>query len=268
MSRTSISNHPLAEQLATLTADIRKQPASAPLRIHLSQLCMLCGDWNRAVEQLQTAAQLDASAIPMAQVYREAIRCERTREDVFAGNSAPHCFGEPIAWLAPLIEALSHHSSGQHALADELRQRVLGTADPIPFRVNEVEVEWIADGDSRLGPVCEVILNGRYGWLPFEHIQKLELEPPTDLRDLVWAPGTLTLSRGGTHPVLIPSRYPFSHQQADDRLVRGALTRWDEIGTDAWAGLGQRTWISSEGDHGMLEVRQLLRTDSTGVENV
>lgn len=249
----------LGEQLADLTAAIRIKPGSAPLRVHLAQLCMLMGDWERAIAQLQTAAQLEASAIPMAQVYREAIRCERVRERVFSGAIAPSCLGEPLPWFATLSEALSRRCAGENALADELQAQAFATADEIPFRMDATEVAWIADGDSRLGPVCEVIVNGHYYWLPFDGIQALELDAPTDLRDLVWTSGTLTLCNGGKHPVLMPSRYPLSHTRNDDRLARASLTLWDEIGADTWAGSGQRTWITDQGEHGMLEVRHIER---------
>ena len=36
--------------------------------------------------------------------------------------------------------------------------------------VNGRRFEWIADADSRLGPMLEVIINGRYGWLPMASI--------------------------------------------------------------------------------------------------
>ena len=42
----------------------------------------------------------------MAQMYREAIQCERLRADVFAGRKSPLIFGQPDEWLALLIEAL------------------------------------------------------------------------------------------------------------------------------------------------------------------
>ncbi len=259
LPRMSLHELSLGEQLADLTAAIRTKPGSAPLRVHLAQLCMLMGDWERAVAQLQTAAQLDASAIPMAQVYREAIRCERVRERVFSGSIAPSCLGEPVPWFATLSEALSRRCAGENALADELQAQAFATAEEIPFCIDANEVAWIADGDSRLGPVCEVIVNGQYYWLPFDGIRSVELDAPTDLRDLVWASGTLTLRNGGKHPMLMPSRYPLSHTRNDDRLARASLTLWDEIGTDTWAGSGQRTWVTDQGEYGMLEVRRIER---------
>ena len=34
--------------------------------------------------------------------------------------------------------------------------------------------EWIADADDRLGPVLEAIVNGRYYWVPFERVRRIQ----------------------------------------------------------------------------------------------
>jgi type VI secretion system protein ImpE len=267
LSATMRRDQTLAEQQADLVAKIRTQPDSLPLRVHLAQLSMLTGNWTRAVAQLQTAATLAASAIPMAQMYREAIRCELQREKVFAGELPPQTIGEPEPWFATLTQSLASRGKDD-ALADELMQQAFEAAPATSFVLDDTPVEWLADADSRLGPVCEIILKGQYYWLPFDHIQKLEFEAPSDLRDLVWLPGRLTLRNGGQHVVLVPSRYPRSYGQADERLVLASLTTWQPIGEDAYAGLGQRSWVSNVDDHAFLSVRSLERTgeDAAGDE--
>jgi type VI secretion system protein ImpE len=267
LSATMRRDQTLAEQQADLVAKIRTQPDSLPLRVHLAQLSMLTGNWTRAVAQLQTAATLAASAIPMAQMYREAIRCELQREKIFAGELPPQTIGEPEPWFATLTQSLASRGKDD-ALADELMQQAFEAAPATSFVLDDTPVEWLADADSRLGPVCEIILKGQYYWLPFDHIQKLEFEAPSDLRDLVWLPGRLTLRNGGQHVVLVPSRYPRSYGQADERLVLASLTTWQPIGEDAYAGLGQRSWVSNVDDHAFLSVRSLERTgeDAAGDE--
>jgi type VI secretion system protein ImpE len=260
LSATMRRDQSLAEQQAELVAAIRSKPDSLPLRVHLAQLSMLTGNWTRAVSQLQTAAQLGASAIPMAQMYREAIRCELQRERIFAGEAAPQTIGEPEPWFAQLSQSLSCRGKDD-ALADALMQQAFEAAPATPFQLDDTRVEWLADADSRLGPVCEIILKGQYYWLPFDHIQQLELEAPTDLRDLIWLPGRLTLRNGGQHVVLVPSRYPKSYAHGDDKLALAALTAWQTIGSEAYAGLGQRSWVSDVDDHAFLGVRSLQRLD-------
>jgi type VI secretion system protein ImpE len=258
----------LGEQMQALMARVRTQPSEPKLRIHLAQLAMLLGQWERALTQLQAAAMTDASALPFAQTYREAIRCERLRERVFAGELAPPALGEPPHWFALLAQALAQRAAGQHAAADALQAEAYDAAPATAFELDGQAVAWLADGDSRLGPVCELLLGGNYYWIPFDDVDTLEVEAPTDLRDLVWIPARLTLRNGGQHPVLIPSRYPGSAESGDDGLALSRLTRWDALSESAWAGLGQRMWVSDRGEHPLLDIRELRRIDPAATEHV
>ena len=89
--------------------------------------------------------------------------------------------------------------------------------------------------------------------------EQIDLPGKADLRDLVWLPGRLTLRNGGQHVVLVPSRYPRSYGRDDERLALSSLTVWEPIGDDAYAGYGQRSWVSSADDHAFLAVRALQR---------
>ncbi len=80
------------------------------------------------------------------------------------------------------------------------RRASAGDIDGQPF-------EWIADADSRLGPVLEAVINGRYYWVPFSRLSRIQIEPPEDLRDMVWMPAHLQFENGGESVALIPTRY-------------------------------------------------------------
>lgn len=247
----------LDAQLSSLMAQVRKSPSDVRLRVHLAQLCMLLGQWERAIAQLQAVALSEASALPFAQAYREAIRCERIRARVFAGELAPPTLGTPAEWFAWLAQALRHRALGEHAAADALQAKAFDAAPATTFTIDGQPVQWVADADSRIGPCLEVFLNGQYYWIPFEDIQRIDIEPPADLRDLVWLPAKLVLGNGGEHPVLMPVRYPGSEDADDDALRRAALTTWGEAGDAGWVGLGQRMWASDVGEHPMLEIRRI-----------
>jgi protein involved in temperature-dependent protein secretion len=102
-----------AAALAQLQAEVRAKPADAKLRVFLFQLLSVLGQWERALNQLNTAATLDVDALAMAQTYREAIHCESLRARVFAGKKSPMVFGEPQQWLALLIEAMLQEGQGR-----------------------------------------------------------------------------------------------------------------------------------------------------------
>lgn len=251
----------LSDELSELQKQVRADASNAKLRIHLFQLLCVLGDWQRALSQLQVCAQLDAKALPMAQAYREAIRCESFRSEVFSGRRAPQVMGSPPAWLGLMIEALRLDGEPQSgAAAADLRARALDDAAPTACTVDGVVCEWLADGDSRLGPICEVIVNGQYFWLPFESCSAIKIDPPVDLRDMVWAPAELTLPNQGKVPAFIPARYPETAKttvEGADALRRCTATQWVEHSPEAWFGLGQRMWMSDVGEHPVLDTREI-----------
>lgn len=250
--------------LAALQDSVRSKPDDAKLRIFLFQLLCVLGDWNRAITQLKLCAQMDASAIPMAQAYREAIICEVFREKVFAGEKEPLVFGEPEEWVALLIEANKLLANGKSTEAAVLRDKAFEAAPATSGELDGTAFEWIADADMRLGPVLETIVNGRYFWLPFHAIASLRIEEPADLRDAVWTAGNLTLRNGGEHVVLIPTRYPATVQSGDAAQKLARSTDWQDAGGETFVGLGQRLFATEAGDTAIMDMRHLQMGPSSG----
>jgi type VI secretion system protein ImpE len=77
-----------------LQDQVRRSPEKVELRVFLFQLLCVMGQWDRARAQLDVAAELDAGTLAMAQMYREAVRCEMLRAEVFAGKRSPVIFGD------------------------------------------------------------------------------------------------------------------------------------------------------------------------------
>ena len=254
----SLRNGDPSAALAQLQEQVRTNPSDAKLRVFLFQLLCVVGQWQRALNQLKVASELDAAALAMAQMYGEAVRCEAIRRDVFAGRKSPMVFGEPEQWLALLIESLLVGGQGEAARSEELRQRAFEEADASPGTLNGQPFEWVADADSRLGPVLEAIVNGRYYWIPFQRIATLTLEEPEDLRDLVWMPAHFQFENGGELLGLIPTRYPGSEQSDDGLVVLARKTIWQELSPDTHHGLGQRIIATDGGDVPLLELRELV----------
>ena len=200
----SLKNGDPAAALAHLQEQVRDKPSDAKLRIFLFQLLCVLGEWERALNQLKVACELDASALAMAQMYGDAVRCEAIRRDVFEGKKAPMVFGEPDQWLALLIESLLVGGRGDASRAADLRARAFEDAATSSGEINGQPFEWIADADSRLGPVLEAVINGRYYWVPFSRLAEVTIEAPEDLRDMVWMPAHLQFANGGDMVALIP----------------------------------------------------------------
>ncbi|RUS59682.1 virulence protein SciE type [Pseudorhodobacter sp. E13] len=246
--------------LAALQAQIRGSAADPKLRVFLFQLLAVLGDWKRAITQLKVSAELDALATPMAQTYREGIICEVYREKVFSGEKEPLVFGEPQEWVALLIEALKVQAAGRMADAAALRAKAFEAAPAVGGTLNGEHFEWVADADMRLGPVLEVIVNGRYFWMPFNQIGSITAEAPADLRDCVWTAVNMTLRNGGDIVALIPTRYTGTAERGSAAEKLSRATNWQDIGSDTFVGLGQRLLATDAGDTALMDLRSLVIT--------
>ena len=247
----------LDEALTALQGQIRSDPSNAKLRVFLFQLLAVQGSWERALTQLNVAAEMNPETLAMAQMYREAIRCEVLRAEIFAGKRSPLIFGEPPQWIGSLVESLRLTAAGSHQAAGQLRAQAYDAAPATSGRIDEQPFAWIADGDSRLGPVIEAIVNGRYYWIPIQNIKQIDVEEPADLRDVVWTPVHFTWANGGAMVGVIPTRYAGS-ESADDELVRLARkTLWGEAEGDAYLGLGQRMLVTDAGEFPLMNVRKI-----------
>jgi len=262
----SLKNGDPAAALALLQEQVRARPADAALRVFLFQLLCVRGQWERALNQLKVASELDASALAMAQTYGEAVRCEAIRRDVFAGKKAPMIFGEPEQWLALLIESLLVAARGETARSSELRLRAFDEAGTSSGHINDQPFHWVADADSRLGPVLEAVMNGRYYWVPFSRLSAVTVEEPEDLRDMVWMPAHLQFENGGEMVALIPTRYPGSESSEDGLIALARKTEWQEVAADTYHGLGQRIIATDAIDVPLMELRTVRIASATGAE--
>jgi type VI secretion system protein ImpE len=247
----------LQEARAALQNQVRKDPANPKLRTFLFQLLSILGEWDRALTQLTVTGELDAATLPMVQTYREAIRCEVLRKEIFSGHKTPVVFGDPAQWIALLQEALKLAAANRFAEAGKLRDQAFELAPATSGLINGNAFDWIADADTRLGPMLEAIVNGRYYWVPFRQICEIHIEEPADLRDFVWMPAHFVWANGGEAFGLIPTRYSGS-ETADDsaiRLVR--KTQWQEQAEGSFTGLGQRLLSTGENDYALMDIREI-----------
>jgi type VI secretion system protein ImpE len=241
--------------LESLKKEVRAAPRDARLRTFLFQLFCIFAEWDRALTQLTVAAELDPAAVPMAQAYRAAIRCEMLRERVFAGARTPTVLGDPAPWMSLLIEADRALAAGSASRAAELRDAAFEAAPETAGNVDGRPFAWIADADQRLGPMLEAIVDGKYYWVPFGRLKRLDIEAPADLRDQVWMPAHFTWSNGGEAVGFIPTRYPGSAAAGED-LAMSRRTEWREEG--GWAlGLGQRMLATDTDEVPIMDLRRL-----------
>ena len=254
--KEAVSSGQLDIALRELEADIRKNPADLSLRIYLFQLLSVLGQWKRASDQLDFIEGMKLNEV-MAEIFKPLVQNEILRSDVFAGKTIPLIFGEPQAWGELLFKALQEEVRGNLQLAANLRVEALEKAPATAGKINEDHFDWICDADSRLGPVLEACVNKKYYWIPWNKIKSIIFHPPSDLRDIVWAPVEFVWANNDQAKGHVFVRYSGTDKSDDHQLKLSRLTQWEEKHKNQFHGLGQRMLTTDQKDYSLLEIRSL-----------
>lgn len=253
----------IGETLAEVTRQIQASPADADLRAAFVQLLCLAGNWSRAQTQLQSWLALSPQAQPTVNLLQQAIAGEQQREAVLRGDAAPVLPGSAWTWCDTLLAALKADAAGEVARGQAVRAEALDLAAANPGTITQQDqptaFSWLMDGDSRFGPVCEVINQGRYYWLPFAAIREMQFQAPASVTDLVWRHTRIQLIDGSEQVCQIPARYPL-RAETDERFLRASATEWLPLGdsSDQFIGQGQKMWLSDSAEFSLLNLQQAV----------
>jgi type VI secretion system protein ImpE len=248
----------IEQAMTTLRDAIRANPADWKLRVFLFQLLCVDGAWEKALTQLNLVGDMGPDCMLLAQIFRPVLQCEALRAEVFAGKRSPLIFGEPQEWIGLLVHANSLFAAGNLQQARQTMDQALEAAPAVAGKINDHDFEWIADADSRLGPVLEAVVDGKYYWIPFNRIARVSISRPSDLRDLVWISANFTWANGGESPGMIPTRYMGSEKSADAALRLSRKTEWRDAGEGFFLGEGQRLFATDAGEYPLLETQSIV----------
>ncbi|HEX8614139.1 MAG TPA: type VI secretion system accessory protein TagJ [Telluria sp.] len=266
----------LDEEHAQLKESIRRKPEDADLRAQLFQVLALRGDWLRAQAALKMTLELNPNAHSLAGIYLRPLICELARAEVFAGARRPEVCGADAA-VERLADALKLDVDGSAEEAGALRAAAMAE---LPARSGQVRLHgsdtlvpfaWLADGDSRLGPVLELFSGERYLWLPLAQVQRIRFVPATSRCALVWSHSAITLVTGKEIHAALPVRYPLPAGVTDQKILSAAYTEWLPLaGSDQYAGIGQRMLVTDQGEYALLDIADIVfetETDLAPVNN-
>jgi type VI secretion system protein ImpE len=220
-------NGRLRETITALGDELRKNPLDAKRRAFLFELLLFAGEYDRAEKQLEVLADAGADAAAGTLLYRSALHAERTRQDMFARNQTPGL---------------------------EVWKQKGGFCDGHPFRE-------FTDSDPRIGSNLEVYMAGSYTWIPIPYLRKVEIEPPANLRDLMWA-----RARVETTPefrlqdigeVLIPAICPLSSRHPEEIVQLGRETAWEQDAMYDALPFGAKVMLVDGVDVPLLSIRSM-----------
>ena len=241
----------LAGALAAANAAVRRAPTDIGARVLLAELLAFVGNIERADVVLDACADLDPTAAIVVAEFRQLLRGETARRQLFSDGRVPEFLGEPTAAqrssLAAIVALRNGDSSGAARLAgeaEEARPRPAGTVGGTAF--NDMR-----DADDLLASCFEVITTtGKYFWIPPERVLLLEFHPAKRPRDLFWRRATMQVADGPDGDVYLPTIYPPTTTGATaltDALRLGRATDWHQAGEGGpTLGLGAVTILVGE----------------------
>ncbi len=258
-----IANGNLTEALAEAKSAVKSKPADPNFRAFLAQLYAVTGDFDKAITQLDVASDMSPEFAPFTSTYRVTIALEAEREQVMLGQKTPTVLGAPEEWYALVFEALRLVNSGHTEQFIDVLGQAYEAAPLSAGQINGEAFEWIADGDSRIGPFLETISRGKYIWCPLHHVRKITTSAPADLCDLMWLPADLELVNGQESKTLLPARYWETNNAEDDALQLANKTEWQQLSDDYYSGIGQKVLVTDQNEYPLLECREITFSHAT-----
>jgi type VI secretion system protein ImpE len=248
----------LKEAVAAALETVKKHPTDVQRRGFLCELLCLSGELERADRQLDTMGQQDPQAVVGISLWRQLIRAETARQEVFTQGRPPELLGEPSPNLQLYLRALVALRAGEGqeaaellAQAEETRPKVSGIRDEHPFYD-------FRDLDDRLAGFCEVLTStGKYYWIPLDRIRVMDLHPLQRPRDLLWRQVYMSVTDGPEGEVYLPTIYPGTADTEDPQLQLGRGTTWQESEHGVVTGRGLRMFLVGDEDKTILELQHL-----------
>jgi type VI secretion system protein ImpE len=218
----------LREAIKALGEELKSNPLDAKRRTFLFELLLFAGEFDRAEKQLDLLAGANAEAAAGTLLYRSALHAERTRQSMFANRENPPSRQKPVHGGVWNGKAFSEFS----------------------------------DSDPRISANLEVFLAGSYTWIPIHFLRRLEIEPPANLRDLVWARARVETSSDfrlqELGEVILPALCPLSSRHTDESVHLGRESAWEPDETYGEIPYGAKMMLVDGVDVPLLEIRSVV----------
>jgi type VI secretion system protein ImpE len=248
----------LEDAVEAATARVKARPTDGNARDFLAELLCAAGALERADKQLEVLTNQEADAAVGIALFRQLVRAEQTRQDFYREGRVPELLSEPTALLRKHLEASVMIRDGRLADAAAL---LMGAEEERPHlsgSCNGEAFDDFRDLDDLTAHFLEVLTTtGKYFWVPFDKVRRVDFKPPARPRDLLWRHAQLSVVDGPDGAVYVPAIYPATLTSVSDAARLGRLTDWQGGDGTPVRGIGQRTFVVGEEARAVMEINVL-----------
>jgi type VI secretion system protein ImpE len=247
----------LADAVAAANEAVRRKPADLAARVLLAEMLLFAGNLERADVILDAAAEADPGAGVAVAEFRQLLRAEMARRQLYRDGRVPEFLGGPGAAERARLAALVAMRAGDDASAARHAEEAEQARGVLAGEANGRAFDDFRDADDLLGGTLEVLTTtGKYFWIPAAAVAQMSFHPPRRARDLAWRRLSLAVEDGPEGEVYMPAIYWSDAPDLADELRLGRATDWRET-AGLVRGLGQRTFLAGEDAVGVMELREV-----------
>jgi type VI secretion system protein ImpE len=254
----------LTDAIAAAQATLRKAPTDLGARVLLAELLAFSGNLERADVILDAASTIDPSSALVVAEFRQLVRADMARRQLFRDGRVPEFLGEPTDTQRLQLAALVALRAGDMAEAAQQAAAAEAVRPHAPGKHNGTAFDDLRDVDDLLAGSVEVLTTtGKYYWIPTERLISVTLHAPKRPRDLLWRRASMSVDQGPDGDVYIPVVYSGDETMTEPQRM-GRETDWQQAEGGPVRGVGQRVFLLGEDDVAIMELGSLTFTIAGG----
>lgn len=247
----------LGEAISAAIETVRANPTNVSARTFLFELSCFSGEWERAEKQLDAIGHQDPNAAIGSLIYRQNIKAERDRINLFEHSSRPESAAKFPEYVEGLLKAVDLVRQGDTASARAELDKVEEERPAFPVKVNGEDFGDFRDHNELTMCVFEVFIKDNYIWLPFEQVVSIEFLERKSLRDVYWPQAKVEMTNGTTGEMFFPSLYVNTWKNQNDQVRLGRTVDWRDAGDDIYVGEGMRIYSLGGKDIPLTDIKTL-----------
>lgn len=248
----------LDDAIAAATAAVKAKPSDIAARMLLVEFLVFAGNFERADVLLDAAGELDPGASIVVAEFRQLLRAEMARRQLYRDGRVPEFLGDPGAVEKELLAALVALRAGDFAEARQAAERAEAAREPMKGTNDGTAFTDFRDASDICSGVFEVLTTtGKYFWVPISRVTEVTFHPPSRPRDLIWRRASLSVHDGPDGDVYIPATYATMDADLAVEYRLGRATDWrDHDGLVV--GIGQREFLVGDEGISVMELGTIV----------